>query len=391
MTYLMLILPIVITVFFNMAIGRDPKNIRVGIINEEIDLRNCANYTYIHNNNCFLDEHMYGSCQLIYQLHKRTYKIKDYYNVEEAKNAIRKNAISALLRFNWNYTTSLKDRVSTGQASTDDVVNNSFFEFWIDDSDRYMSSLIERDVTLSLADALKNLVGSCNNSLDKVVSYPIKIHDAVYGTNSGSFGHFVAPGTVCLCMFFLPIIFTTFVLLDEQNDGILDRLITSGMTFLEIAMAHTVVQLTYICIQATEILLIMYVFYDNPYNGSITIGFSLLLVIGISGMIYGFVLALANDSHFAAGFAGIGTNFLLMCACGFIWPTEGARYFLKYTNKFIPVTLAIEALRGITMRSWPLNHTTVYMGFVSMLIWSLIFYIISYLLYRSKKGTWRKV
>jgi len=88
-------------------------------------------------------------------------------------------------------------------------------------------------------------------------------------------------------MFFLPIIFTTFVLLDEQNDGILDRLITSGMTFLEIAMAHTVVQLTYICIQAIEILLVMYVFYDNPYNGSITIGFSLLLVIGISGMIYG--------------------------------------------------------------------------------------------------------
>lgn len=30
----------------------------------------------------------------------------------------------------------------------------------------------------------------------------------------------------------------------------------------------------------------------------------------------GFVLALANDSHFAAGFAGVGTNFLLMCACG---------------------------------------------------------------------------
>jgi len=38
-----------------------------------------------------------------------------------------------------------------------------------------MSILIERDVTLSLADALKNLVGSCNNSLDKVISYPIKV------------------------------------------------------------------------------------------------------------------------------------------------------------------------------------------------------------------------
>lgn len=38
-----------------------------------------------------------------------------------------------------------------------------------------MSILIERDVTLSLSDALKNLVGSCNDSLDKVISYPIKV------------------------------------------------------------------------------------------------------------------------------------------------------------------------------------------------------------------------
>lgn len=38
-----------------------------------------------------------------------------------------------------------------------------------------MSILIERDVTLSLADTLENLVGSCKDSLDKVISYPIKV------------------------------------------------------------------------------------------------------------------------------------------------------------------------------------------------------------------------
>lgn len=78
MTYLMLGLPIIITVFFNMAVGRDPKNNRIGVINDEIDFRNCVNFTYKHNNKCFLDEKMYGSCQLIYQLHKRTYKIVSF-------------------------------------------------------------------------------------------------------------------------------------------------------------------------------------------------------------------------------------------------------------------------------------------------------------------------
>lgn len=82
---------------------------------------------------------------------------------------------------------------------------------------------------------------------------------------------------------------------------------------------------------------------------------------------------------------------LLFIFLGFIWPTQGARHFVKYINKFIPITLAIEALRGITMRGWSIDHKDVYMGFVSMLIWALIFYILSYMLYKSRKGTWRKV
>lgn len=59
---------------------------------------------------------------------------KEYYDVEEAKNSIRKNEIWALLRFNWNYTESLKDRVSTGRDSTNDIVDHSFLDYWVDDS-----------------------------------------------------------------------------------------------------------------------------------------------------------------------------------------------------------------------------------------------------------------
>lgn len=59
---------------------------------------------------------------------------KDYYNVEDAKTSIKKNEIWALLRFNLNYTESLKDRVNTGQDSLEEVVDHSFLEFWVDDS-----------------------------------------------------------------------------------------------------------------------------------------------------------------------------------------------------------------------------------------------------------------
>lgn len=91
MTYLMLGLPIIVTVFLNMAIGRDPKNINIGIINEEMDLRSCPNFTYFNNDKCFLNETMYGSCQVIYQLHKRTYKIVSSSTIELFSNIVTSN------------------------------------------------------------------------------------------------------------------------------------------------------------------------------------------------------------------------------------------------------------------------------------------------------------
>jgi len=63
---------------------------------------------------------------------------KDYYNVEDGKRSVKQNEIWALLRFNWNYTESLKNRVSTGRDSTDDVVDHSFLDFWVDDSGNFI-------------------------------------------------------------------------------------------------------------------------------------------------------------------------------------------------------------------------------------------------------------
>lgn len=72
-----------------------------------------------------------GNCIINCKLY---YSQKDYYNVEDAKKSIKRNEIWALIRFNWNYTESLKNRVSAGRDSTDDVIDHSFLEYWVDDS-----------------------------------------------------------------------------------------------------------------------------------------------------------------------------------------------------------------------------------------------------------------
>lgn len=64
------------------------------------------------------------------------------------------------------------------------------------------------------------------------------------------------------------------------------------MSFFEVAIAHSAVQFVLMVIQACEMMSIMYLVYDNPYNGSIVTGLALLLVVGCGGSVFGKYLIL---------------------------------------------------------------------------------------------------
>ena len=47
--------------------------------------------------------------------------------------------------------------------------------------------------------------------------------------------------------------------------------------------------------------------------------------------------------------------------------------FLKYLIWFSPVQPAVEAHRAMAERGWDLNYPVVYIGFMSTIIWMIIF------------------
>lgn len=59
------------------------------------------------------------------------------------------------------------------------------------------------------------------------------------------------------------------------------------MNFIEIALAQVLVQMVFIVIQTTLVMLVMFVIFDNPFVGDIFPSFLLLTMIGAGGMCFG--------------------------------------------------------------------------------------------------------
>lgn len=59
------------------------------------------------------------------------------------------------------------------------------------------------------------------------------------------------------------------------------------MNFIEIALAQVLVQMSFIVIQTTMVMIVMFVIFDNPFVGDIFSPFLLLALIGAGGMCFG--------------------------------------------------------------------------------------------------------
>lgn len=70
---------------------------------------------------------------------------------------------------------------------------------------------------------------------------------------------------------------------------------------------------------------------------------------------------------------------------GVVWPLESIPLPLREIARFLPQTMACEAMRSIFSRSWTLLHPKVWPGFVCSLAWSVVFWVCALLLARLRK------
>ena len=79
-------------------------------------------------------------------------------------------------------------------------------------------------------------------------------------------------------------------------------------------------------------------------------------------MSFGFLISSLCDSQAVAMQLSIGSFYPNLLLSGILWPLEGMPTYLRMVARFLPNTLACQAMRDIMLRGWGIDREEVYLG-----------------------------
>lgn len=384
-------LPLSQIILFCLAIGHFPRDIPIAVVDHEIDDKNMTLPCFYDSKNCPMNPETYEwnvtrfSCQYLDHLSRRQANLIPFKTIEEAKYAAYRGLARAVLVFPSNFSSSLQERLQNAQRATDWAIKNSDIEVHLDDTDKQLEWMLSSELQLSFLEAAEGLANMCNLP-KRLFTIPVRFHKPIYGLETPNFTDFAGPGVILTIIFFLAVALTSASMLSERNEGILERSLVSGITGTEILFAHVTVQMLVMVIQTVIVLVFSFVVFDLTLKGPLGWVVMLTLITGLCGMTFGFVVSCVCDTERTATYLALGSFLPMVLLCGIIWPVEAMHTVLQYISFFLPLTKSTESLRSMLQRGWSVEVPAVYNGFLSNLIWIIIYLTASILLLKFKKG-----
>ncbi|XP_053619421.1 ABC transporter G family member 23 isoform X2 [Plodia interpunctella] len=382
-------LPVMQMILFCIAIGHYPVGLPLAVVNYETN--NSMALCDYDKNVCPQDKETYEwnitffSCQYLDHLKLRQDNLVYFPTEQEAMKAARKGKARAVLIIPSNFTTCLQDRMTDPRHTDNFTIDNSMITVHIDDTDKQVEWMLTRDLMSALSSTTEHLTKICDLPL-RMMTLPVNFHDPLYGTKEPDFTDFAGPGVILTIIFFLAVALTSGAMLAERNEGILERSLVSGITGTEILFSHVVVQMFVMTVQSLMVLLIGFVWFELTHKGPLGWVIVLVLITGLCGMTFGFVVSCVCDTDRTATYMALGSFLPMVLLCGIIWPVEGMHIVLQWISYVLPLTKSTESLRSMLQRGWTISVPTVYSGFISTSIWIAIYLTTSILLLKFKKG-----
>ncbi|XP_015371211.1 PREDICTED: ABC transporter G family member 23-like [Diuraphis noxia] len=379
------VLPLVQTIVYNLCVGHNIQNVKLGVVNDEI--KNCSSDLY--QRKCFLNDpnNTKLSCMFIDHLRASNNYLIYFPNLKSGNDALNSNFIWGLIYFTSNYTLTLKNRLNIFVNSYD--IDFSSVQITLDSTNYIMKLKIKDDITSTFVKTLKEATKYCNIS-EKPYSYPISIQ-SIGNVKVTEFIHSASPGFIVLLAFYFPMILSTGLLLSEKDEGIISRIMVAGVKFFEYVVSVVFLQTMVHIIQSSIEIFIMYFVFNNPISSNNFWIFAMaIMIIGYQGMFAGILVATVSKNYTMATHINMGTNVLFSCLCGLIWPMESAHPVLKAFNRFLPLSIASETIGNLTLKDWPLHHPLVLRGLILTILWLIIFAAPVCFFSLFKKDTWLK-
>ncbi|XP_014281038.1 ABC transporter G family member 23 isoform X2 [Halyomorpha halys] len=378
--FLLFFLPISTCIMFQYSIGRSPRGLVVGIVNEELSLQhgNCNKFS---NLTCFP-----AFCGYLPLLEKKDIIVVFFNDTATALTNIVENKIHGVMYIPENFTESLQERLYKGMRTSENAVEQSEITVWVDTTNKVIADFLKNTIYFTFFDYLKQLSLMCQWTVSHSL-LPIQYNEAIYGKSVTEFSEFSVPGVILMMQFFLPVAYMIPILQDKRS-GIIARSLISGLTHLEILAAYTAMTTILFLVQTACNVVTLYGIYGHVFEGSATLAFMLLFLVGFNGLCFGMFVVVFCDRELLAAFMTLGVMVCNGVLCGLFWTPEGMHPILQSIDWILPLTLGSNAYRSITMRAWSLSHPVIYNGFLSIILWILIFCFATYGLIKLKKGSW---
>ncbi|XP_053661277.1 ABC transporter G family member 20 [Anopheles marshallii] len=379
--------PIFQLVSFYIAVGGNPKDLRLGIVNDELaNIRQCFNESlittyYREDYDCDLYK---VSCRFLEKLN-RSVAIQEYYDTyEDAYRDARKGKILGFIHFSENFTESLQDVRDNVRDADYGSFHTSEIKVYLDKSDQQITFFIEKKLLQTYREFAESLMSDCRLP-KQLANIPITFETPVYGTFDEEFTDFMAPGVVMTMIFFLATLITATIFITDRLEGVWDRTIVAGITALELLLAHIITQTSIMLLQCLEIILLATFLFDAQNQGSNITVVGLLMLLGFAGMLYGLLISIFCDAHSTANFMATGSFYPMIILCGIMWPLEGMPQYLQYVAYCFPFTIPSIAVRNVLTKGWSITNSQVYMGYGAVGVWIISLLLLCLLGLKIKK------
>ncbi|KAE8736606.1 ABC-transporter, subfamily H member 12 [Frankliniella occidentalis] len=271
-----------------------------------------------------------------------------------------------------NFTENLFARINDGQHATNETLLGSEVNVWLDNSNSYITTLMQSDMTYGTIELLQNTLGHCDYN-PAVAGIPVRFESPIYGDINTDFLDFASPGCALTLIFFMSLASAVGAILSEKNEGLLDRSLVMGVTMREVMWSHIIIQTMMMILQTIIVLVGFFVVLQITNDGPLFWVVLLCVLQGFCGMCLGMLVSSLTDSDREATFVALGSFFPFIVMSGMIWPVEGMHIALRRLGWALPLTLATTSLRYMMSRGWGPAHPEVWYGFVSTIVWIGIF------------------
>ncbi|XP_068625665.1 ABC transporter G family member 20 [Battus philenor] len=366
--------PIIQVVAFFLAVGSDPRDLHVAVVNEEaasspygLDIcKNDSLVTVVRKDDDTCDQYML-SCWFLEEMEKRRLYPTAYNSTQQAKLALATRRTYAVLHFSRNFSGALGVRVREGDV-LDDVLEQSIVAVWLDTADYQISNFVKLQVHKAYEKFTKRAMRACGRNED-LVQIPVRFKDPVFGSMDTQMVGFMAPGIMITIIFFLPAIVTSTLMISDRLEGVWERSAVAGVRPSEMLNVHCTLQSVVILLQTLEMMALAFLGYSLPSKGSLVACGALLFLQGLSGMCYGFLLSVLCSSYSVAFFVATGSFYPMILLCGILWPLEGMSSGLRAVSVTLPFTIPSMSLRDIMEKGSSITEPAVYNGFLITVAW----------------------